>query len=249
MTENKSTPGPKTIPPIVDSAGVGSATADSAAIGSATADSAGVGSATADSATVDSAIAVSATIDSATAGRAIVGSAVVVIATVWQLRLMGRAFWCACGKMNLWVGDAWSSHTSQHLFDPYSFTHILHGFLFCAILTLLFSRKTFEFRLWCAITLESAWEILENSNLVIQRYRTMTSAFGYEGDSIVNSLGDILSCTVGFMTARKLGFRRALVVFIAIEVALLYLIRDNLILNIVMLMYPSDTLKNWQIGH
>jgi len=134
--------------------------------------------------------------------------------------------------------------------DPYSFTHFLHGFLLCGLLTLLVPRSSTVWRLWLAITIEAVWEIVENSEFVIRRYREETAALGYHGDTIVNSLGDILVCGLGFIVAQRLGFRRAFVLFLLTEVTLAILIRDNLTLNIVMLIHPLETIKEWQAaGH
>jgi len=168
--------------------------------------------------------------------------------TALCLRGMGRLWWCACGLLNPWWGEAWSSHTSQHLFDPYSFTHILHGFLFCALLNNIFRSRALGFRLWSAVFLESLWEILENSPFIIARYRSVTASIGYSGDTVFNSIGDIICCTLGFIIANKLGFRRSLFIFLFVEVLLLLWIRDSLILNIIMLIHPFVGIKNWQIG-
>jgi hypothetical protein len=169
--------------------------------------------------------------------------------TVAQLHHQGRLWWCACGSPFLWVGDIWSAHTSQHLFDPYSFTHVLHGVLLCGILAFALPRMQFVWQLLIAVGLESLWEIVENSRFVINRYRTVTMGLGYEGDSIANSLSDILCCVLGFMIARHLGLRRSVIFFVATELVLLAWIRDNLTLNILMLTWPIDAIKTWQMVH
>lgn len=179
----------------------------------------------------------------------VVLTAVVLIATALQLHYQGRLWKCGCGTMLFWSGDAWGSETSQHLFDPYTFTHILHGLAFYGLLALTVSRLRPIWRFWLAVVIESVWEIIENTNFVIQRYREATAALGYNGDSVINSLGDIAACAVGFWIARQLGFKRSVVVFALVEIVLLIAIRDSLMLNIVMLIYPSDTLKAWQAGH
>jgi len=166
-----------------------------------------------------------------------------------QLRNQGRFWWCSCGRLWLWIGDAWSSHTSQHLFDPYSFTHILHGFAFCWLLSLALPRVSASWRLCLGIFLEAIWEVFENTEFVIQRYREATAALGYQGDSIANSLGDIIACCAGFLIAQRLGFRRSIIVFFAVELVLLIWIRDSLLLEILMLIYPIDSIKAWQVGH
>jgi hypothetical protein len=170
----------------------------------------------------------------------------VLAATVFQLRRQGRLWWCSCGQADLWWGDIHSEHCSQHLFDPYSFTHVLHGVAFCGILAWTLPRLAPIWRLWLTILIESLWELLENSQLVIQRYRASTIALGYEGDSIVNSLSDILCCAAGFIIARRLGLRRSIAVFVLTELILLYWIRDNLTLNVLMLICPIDAIKAWQ---
>ncbi len=175
--------------------------------------------------------------------------AMVLVVATYQLRSQGRLWICSCGQLFLWWGDVWSEGNSQHLFDPYSFTHVLHGFVFCWLLTWLLPRLSPVWRLWLAITIESLWEVVENSEAIIQRYRESTMALGYEGDTIVNALGDILLCGLGFELARRLGFRRSLLVFVATEIVLLFWIRDNLTLNVVMLIYPIEAIKAWQVGY
>lgn len=157
---------------------------------------------------------------------------------------------CSCDYLLIWSGDPWSSDNSQHLLDPYSFTHLLHGFLLCGLLALIVPRLSVVWQLWLAVSIEAAWEVFENSELVIRRYREETAALGYQGDTIVNSLGDIVVCGLGFVLARRLGFRRTFSLFVLTEGALAILIRDNLTLNILMLVYPIDAIKVWQAaGH
>jgi Protein of unknown function (DUF2585) len=174
----------------------------------------------------------------------------VLFGTALILRSQGRLWWCSCDYLLVWSRDPWSSDNSQHLLDPYSFTHLLHGFLLCGLLTLLVPRLSTVWRLWLAVTIEAVWEVVENSEFIIRRYREETAALGYHGDTIVNSLGDILVCGLGFMVAQRLGFRRAFVVFLLTEVTLAILIRDNLTLNVVMLIHPLEAIKEWQAaGH
>lgn len=175
--------------------------------------------------------------------------AFILAATVLQLWHQGRVWYCACGHWNPWAGDIWSAHNSQHLFDPYSFTHILHGVLFFWVLSWLFKRWSFPWRLTLAILLEAIWEVAENAPFIIQRYREATIGLGYEGDSIVNSVSDILCCAAGFILARLLGFRLALAMFVVVEVLLAVVVRDNLTLNILMLLCPIDAVKQWQMVH
>lgn len=163
------------------------------------------------------------------------------------LRLEGRLWICSCGKLLIWVGQVCSSNNSQHVFDPYSFTHVLHGFLFFWLIAWLLPRLNSSWQLILAIVVEAAWEVFENTNFIIERYRTATAALGYNGDTVVNSLGDILCCILGFMIARRLGFRRSLVAFVALEVVLIIWIRDSLLLEILMLVVPVDVIRTWQM--
>ncbi len=178
--------------------------------------------------------------------------ALIFIATAIQLRLQGRLWSCTCPQF-LWTADAWSSQTSQLFLDPYSFTHLLHGFMFAGLL-LLFARFIIKrnlstsWRLVIAMVFEGLWEILENTNAVIDRYREATAALGYHGDTVFNSMGDMLCCGVGLLIARKLGWLRSLPIFIATEIVLAFWIRDSLVLEIIMLVHPFDAIKNWQLG-
>jgi hypothetical protein len=165
---------------------------------------------------------------------------------VLQLHNQGRSWWCACHQYFPWAGNIWTSHNSQHLFDPYTFTHILHGFAFVWLLALALPRVPFLWRFTIATVLEIAWEVFENTEFVINRYREATLALGYNGDSIFNSVGDILACTVGILIAQQLGFKRSAVMFVVVELVLLFWIRDSLLLEIVMLVFPIDSLKAWQ---
>jgi hypothetical protein len=172
--------------------------------------------------------------------------AALVLITIYLLRRQGRRWWCACGQPNLWSGDIHSSHNSQHLLDPYSFTHILHGLLFYRLLARFLPRLAPLWRLGLALGVEALWEVAENSEAVIERYRQATISLGYHGDTIANSLGDLLSCGAGFVLAHRLSLRCSLVLFTATELGLLLWIRDNLTLNVLMLIYPIDAIKKWQ---
>jgi hypothetical protein len=175
---------------------------------------------------------------------------VVLLGTALVLRSQGRLWWCSCDYLLIWSGDPWSSDNSQHLLDPYSFTHVLHGFLLCGLLSLIALRLSALWRLWLAVAIEALWELIENSEFVIRRYREETAALGYHGDTIVNSLGDIVVCGLGFVLAHRLGFQRTFAVFLLTEVTLAILIRDNLTLNVLMLIYPIEAVKEWQTaGH
>lgn len=170
-----------------------------------------------------------------------------LLVTLGLLRGEGRLWLCACGRLSVWAGNICSADNSQQFFDPYSFTHLLHGFLYCWLLAWLAPRLTAQWQLWLAVAVEALWEVCENSSFVIQRYREATAALGYQGDTIVNSIGDILSCALGFMLARRLGFRRSLALFVAVEVVLLYWIRDSLMLEILILLHPVNAIRAWQL--
>jgi hypothetical protein len=173
---------------------------------------------------------------------------VILVVTALQLYNQGRLWWCACHGF-LWTSEAWGSRTSQTFLDPYSFTHILHGLMFCGVLALIVRGMSWRWRWFMALMIESAWELIENTNTVIERYREATAALGYQGDTVVNSLGDIICCGLGFMIARKLGWRRSIVVFVATELLLVIWIRDSLLLEIIMLIHPVRAIKAWQFGY
>ena len=164
------------------------------------------------------------------------------------LRMQGRLWICACGYVALWCGDINSSGNSQHLFDPYAFTHVLHGFLFLAFVYLLWPRLEESWKVAVALALEAFWEVIENSTFIIERYRSQTISLGYTGDTIVNSFGDLIACVVGVVVARRLGVAKTIVLALAIELILLATVRDNLLLNIIMLIYPSEAIRAWQSG-
>jgi len=174
--------------------------------------------------------------------------AALMAGTIYQLRSQGRLWWCACGQLSLWSGNTWIQHNSQHLVDPYSLTHVLHGMLLCGLFAWLCPRLPFAWRLWLAVSVEAVWEVVENTDIVIQRYRAVTASLDYLGDTVVNSLGDILSFGIGVAVARYLGFWRSLGLFLVTEVVLVVWIRDSLLLNILMLVYPVDAVRTWQMS-
>lgn len=175
-----------------------------------------------------------------------VGATLLMVAVLY---MQGRLWWCKLGDYRIYVNEAWnSSHTSQHFFDPYTFTHILHGVLFFWLASLIFSRLSASWQLFIAIFAEAAWEVLENSNFIIEKYRENTASLDYFGDSILNSVGDVSACAIGFLIAQKLGWWKSLIFFLLTEIALLIWIRDGLLLNILMLIYPLDSVKNWQMA-
>ena len=147
----------------------------------------------------------------------------------------------------LWAGKVCSSDNSQHFLDPYSFTHVLHGFLFFWLIAWLASRLQSNWQLALAVAMEALWEAFENTNFVIDRYRSTTAALGYTGDTVANSFGDIVCCLVGFLIAQRLGLRRSLIAFAVLELILLLWIRDSLLLEIVMLVVPIDAIRTWQM--
>ncbi|MBA2333723.1 MAG: DUF2585 family protein [Blastocatellia bacterium] len=172
----------------------------------------------------------------------------VTVLMVILLCVQDRIWWCKFGDYAIYINEAWNnSHTSQHLFDPYTFTHILHGVMFFWLAGVIFSRLKVNWQFFIAISAEAAWEVFENSNFIIEKYRKNTASVDYFGDSIFNSVGDLAACAVGFWIAFKLGWRRSLVFFFAVEIALLLWIRDSLVLNIVMLIFPLEAIKEWQM--
>ncbi len=178
----------------------------------------------------------------------IVAMVVVLLLMIVLLRAEGRSFVCAtCSQFAVWVGDTCSSSTSQQLLDPYSFTHVLHGFLFFWLVSLLFRRMAAAWQFWLALFLEASWEVFENTKFVVDKYRTETAALGYQGDTIVNSLGDLSCALLGFLVARQLGVRRSLIVFLFVELVLILWVHDSLLLQILMLVWPIGWIKTWQM--
>jgi len=162
---------------------------------------------------------------------------------------MGRVWWCECDLANLWSGEIASMHNSQHLFDPYTFTHILHGIGFYALLWLVLGKWAGQgLRFVVAVGIESLWEVIENTSFVIERYRATTISLGYYGDSILNSLADIAACAAGFLLAMWGPVWFSVTIFVFFEAALLWWIKDSLLLNILMLIYPMESIKEWQMG-
>lgn len=162
---------------------------------------------------------------------------------------MDRIPICKCGYIKLWHGGRGDSEISQHLADWYTYSHVLHGVIFYFLLWFVFrGRLSVAARLVIATLIEGAWEIFENTPFIINRYRTQTVSRDYFGDTIINSVGDILAMIVGFLIASRLPAWVTVFLLIATELLLLYLLRDNLLLNIVMLIYPLDWIRQWQSG-
>jgi len=174
---------------------------------------------------------------------------VVLLGTAVALRLQGRLWICACGYVLPWSGDVNSADNSQHLFDPYSFTHVIHGFLFIGLVQLLWPRLSWSWKLVAALSAEALWEVIENTSFVIERYRAETISLGYTGDTVLNSFGDILVCGLGALLARRIGLVKTIVLAVIIELTLLLTIRDSLLVNIIMLIHPVDAIRAWQAGH
>jgi hypothetical protein len=170
-----------------------------------------------------------------------------MLAAAFSELWMGRQVWGTSGTPGLWSGDIWSSHNSQFVADPYSFTHITHGVLFYGLLSLAMKSAPLPARLLVAVGLESVWEVIENTNAGIERYRTDTISLNYYGDSIVNSMADIVACIAGFFLASRLPRRWIVAGTIALEASLLIWIRDNLTLNILMFIHPIRAVALWQL--
>ena len=183
-----------------------------------------------------------------TSRRTATAALVIIAAAAAILLAMGRNPICTCGTVALWVGERDSPRTSQMLSDWYSFSHIVHGLLFYAGLWLVARRWPIQWRFLTALLIEAAWEVTENTPFVIDRYRTATTALGYTGDSVLNSLSDITMMAIGFVLARKLPLWAAILLLLVLELIPLFVIRDNLTLNVWMLLAPNAAVQAWQAG-
>ncbi len=171
-------------------------------------------------------------------GIAAIGAAV--------LYLMGRNPICECGIIKLWHGETISAENSQHILDWYSPSHVLHGVSFYAFFWLILKNKSIGFRLAFSTFLEVLWEVAENTNTVIERYREATIALDYYGDSILNSMTDVACMIFGFLLASRLPVWASIALFLAAEIIVGYVVRDGLVLNVIMLIAPQDWIREWQ---
>ena len=178
---------------------------------------------------------------------AIAALAIIALAAAIELA-MGRVPWCRCGYIKLWHGVVQSSENSQHLTDWYSLSHIVHGLLFYGLLWLAARRWPVGQRFLAAVLIEASWEVIENTPMVIDRYRQTAAALGYNGDSVLNSVSDVLMMCIGFLAARKLPVWASVALVVVLEIVPLFVIRDNLTLNIINLIAPNAAIAAWQAG-
>lgn len=172
----------------------------------------------------------------------------IVLLSAAYLLWIGREPWCKCGYVKLWHGQVVSAENSQHISDWYTPSHIIHGFLFFGALWLGARRLSFGWRLAIATLVECAWEILENSDAVIERYRTVTISLDYFGDSVLNTVFDVLAMVLGFWLAAKLPVWATVALILLFEGVTMWIIRDGLALNVLMLVWPLDSVAQWQAG-
>ena len=170
---------------------------------------------------------------------------IIALAATWLLWI-GREPICKCGYIKLWHGQVVSSENSQHISDWYTPSHIIHGFLFFGLLWLVAPRLSLGWRLAIATLVEAAWEILENSDAVIERYRALPAGIDYFGDSVLNVVADILAMILGFLLAARLPVWMTVALALLFEATTIWLIRDGLALNVLMLVWPVDAIADWQ---
>jgi len=186
--------------------------------------------------------------DRLTTRHCVVVSLAICATAALVLLAMGRVPICKCGYVKLWHGVVLSSENSQHLTDWYTFTHVIHGFAFYGLLWIVARGWPVRARFLAALLIEAAWEVVENSSFVIDRYRAVTVSLDYYGDSIVNSMADIGAMALGFALAARVPVWATVAATVAIELFLAYMIRDNLALNILMLFWPLESVRRWQMG-
>jgi hypothetical protein len=180
--------------------------------------------------------------------RSVILAAALIAVTLLILMVMGRVPICTCGTVKFWYDEALTSETSQHLTDWYSLSHIIHGFLFYGALWFVARNLPVGTRLSIAVAVEAAWEVFENTPFIIERYREVTISLDYYGDSVINSFGDIMAMVVGFLFAWRAPVWFTVLVAIALEALAAVVIHDNLALNIIMLVWPLDVIRQWQMG-
>lgn len=176
-------------------------------------------------------------------------SAILALMAAGALALssMGQVWWCRGGQAFLWAGDIWTEHNSQHLADPYTFTHFLHGVLLYGLLWVVAgTRLTVAWRAVVAMALQVGWEILENTDVVVERYRETTISLNYYGDSVGNSLGDMAACLAGFFFTALVPVWASVLALVVVDASLMLWIRDSLLLNVVMLLAPIEAIRDWQ---
>ncbi|AZL57885.1 DUF2585 domain-containing protein [Tabrizicola piscis] len=172
----------------------------------------------------------------------------IILLTAAYLLWIGREPICKCGTIKLWHGQVVSSENSQHISDWYTPSHVIHGFLFFGALWLVARRLSFGWRLAIATAVEAAWEIVENSDAIIERYRAVTISLDYYGDSVLNVVADILAMVLGFWLASRLPVWATVALILLAEGVTIWVIRDGLALNVLMLIYPLESVAEWQAG-